>query len=81
MITIFEFTPVTGYRDNDQYYCDIFGELHYLNRMFDVVIKCFDDEITEKTIFIELEEWSSLTALSIIAMVDEEYGVKITGKL
>lgn len=37
------------------------------------------NEITEKTIFIDLEEWSSLTALSIIAMVDEEYGVKITG--
>lgn len=27
----------------------------------------------------ELEEWSSLTALSIIAMVDEEYEVNIKG--
>ena len=27
------------------------------------------------TEFKELEEWSSLTALSIIAMADEEYGV------
>jgi acyl carrier protein len=27
----------------------------------------------------EIEEWSSLMALSIIAMVDEEYNVKIKG--
>lgn len=27
-----------------------------------------------ETRFKELEEWSSLTALSVIAMVDEEYG-------
>lgn len=43
----------------------------------------FDDtdasEIKAETIFKELEEWSSLTALSIIAMVDEEYGVKVKG--
>jgi thiol-disulfide isomerase/thioredoxin len=29
--------------------------------------------------FKELEEWSSLTALSVIAMIDEEYDVKIKG--
>ena len=32
-----------------------------------------------ETIFREIEEWSSLTALSIIAMVDEEYHVRLTG--
>jgi acyl carrier protein len=32
-----------------------------------------------ETVFRELEEWSSLTALSLIAMVDEEYSVKLTG--
>ena len=32
-----------------------------------------------ETIFREIEEWSSLTALGIIAMVDEEYHVKLTG--
>jgi acyl carrier protein len=37
------------------------------------------NKITEKTVFTDLDEWSSLTALSIIAMVDEEYDVKITG--
>lgn len=36
-------------------------------------------EIKAETVFKELEEWSSLTALSIIAMVDEEYDVKIKG--
>ncbi|CAK7070985.1 MAG: hypothetical protein PARBA_02776 [Parabacteroides sp.] len=43
----------------------------------------FDDtdasEIKADTVFKELEEWSSLTALSIIAMVDEEYDVRIKG--
>lgn len=37
------------------------------------------DEIKAGTAFKELEEWSSLTALSIIAMVDEEYEVSIKG--
>ncbi|WP_304246065.1 acyl carrier protein [Parabacteroides gordonii] len=37
------------------------------------------DEIKAETAFKELEEWSSLTALSIIAMVDEEYEVSIKG--
>jgi acyl carrier protein len=31
------------------------------------------------TKFKDLDEWSSLLALSIIAMVDDEYGVKIKG--
>lgn len=34
---------------------------------------------TPETKFHELEEWSSLTALSIIAMVDEEYDVTLKG--
>lgn len=35
--------------------------------------------ITVATVFKDLEEWSSLTALSIIAMVDEEYDVTLKG--
>lgn len=31
------------------------------------------------TAFRSVEEWSSLTALSVIAMVDEEYNIRITG--
>ncbi len=43
----------------------------------------FDDtpieSISLSTHFKDLEEWSSMTALSIIAMVDECYGKKLTG--
>jgi acyl carrier protein len=38
------------------------------------------NEFSAETAFKELEEWSSLHALSIIAMADEVYGVKITGE-
>jgi acyl carrier protein len=34
---------------------------------------------TPETKFRELDEWSSLAALSIIAMVDEEYDVTLKG--
>jgi acyl carrier protein len=36
-------------------------------------------ELTGETNFREIEEWSSLTALSIIAMADEEFGVTLKG--
>lgn len=36
-------------------------------------------QFSADTKFRTLEEWSSLTALSIIAMVDEEYSVKLKG--
>ena len=43
----------------------------------------FDDtdanEIQANTIFRDLDEWSSLIALSVIAMVDEEYEVTLKG--
>lgn len=43
----------------------------------------FDDtpasEFTKDTVFHELDEYSSLIALSIISMVDEEYGVTLSG--
>lgn len=37
-------------------------------------------EFKNSTKFKELDEWSSLLALSIIAMVDEEYDVRIKGE-
>ena len=44
----------------------------------------FDDtdasEITASTEFHELEEWSSLTGMSVIAMAKTAYGKTITGK-
>lgn len=43
----------------------------------------FDDtdisEFTPETVFHDLDEYSSIIALSIIAMVDEEYGVSLKG--
>lgn len=43
----------------------------------------FDDtdasEINSDTVFKELDEWSSLIALSVIAMVDEEFDITIKG--
>ena len=36
-------------------------------------------EITLSTEFRNLDEWSSLIALSVIAMADEEYDVKLKG--
>lgn len=36
-------------------------------------------EITPATDFKSLDEWSSLTALSVIAMVDDEYDVTLKG--
>ncbi len=35
--------------------------------------------ITAGTVFKNLDEWSSLIALSVIAMVDEEYDVALKG--
>jgi acyl carrier protein len=43
----------------------------------------FDDtpaeDLTPATVFHDLDEYSSIIALSIIAMIDEEYGVALTG--
>ncbi|MBX2921243.1 MAG: hypothetical protein KF746_03550 [Chitinophagaceae bacterium] len=53
----------------------------------DAFLKSFADQfddtdpasITLDTKFKELEEWSSMVALMIIAMADENYNKKITG--
>lgn len=37
-------------------------------------------EFTPETVFHELEEYSSLIALTIIGMIDDEYGVAITAE-
>ena len=36
-------------------------------------------EIKAETVFKDLDEWTSLIALSVISMVDEEYDVSIKG--
>ena len=37
------------------------------------------ESLTPETEFRELDEWSSLAALSLIAMFDEEYNVTVNG--
>lgn len=55
-----------------------------LNDFIDNLAEQFDDtdasEIQADTVFQELDEWSSLTAMSIIAMVKTQYGKTITGR-
>ena len=54
-----------------------------LNEFVENFADQFDDtdasEIKAETVFKELDEWSSLIAMSVIAMVDEEYDVTIKG--
>lgn len=38
------------------------------------------EKLNANTNFRKIEEWSSLAALSVIAMFDEEYGKTISGK-
>jgi acyl carrier protein len=38
-----------------------------------------DSLFTSETKFKDLEEWSSLVALMLISMIDEEYNIKTTG--
>lgn len=48
---------------------------HFAEQFDDTDISLF----SEDTKFRELDEWTSLIALSVIAMVDEEYEVTIKG--
>ena len=36
--------------------------------------------MTENTIIRDLDEWDSMTALSLMAMIDEEYGLDLNPK-
>lgn len=53
------------------------------NEFIEKVAEQFDDlegvKLEAATHFRDVDGWSSITALSIIAMVDEEYGVEIGG--
>jgi len=55
-----------------------------LNEFIKNFAEQFDDtdasEISASTEFHELEEWSSLTGMSVIAMAKTVYGKTITGK-
>jgi len=43
----------------------------------------FDTEpvgVTMDTDFRDIDDWDSLTALGVISMIDDEYGVKLSGE-
>ena len=50
--------------------------IEYFRDLFD---ETEPDTINATTQFKDLEEWSSLVALSVIAMIDEEYDVEFRG--
>lgn len=52
----------------------------FIEKLRDLFEDTNPEEITAKTYFQELDEWSSLTALSVIAMVKTDYERNITGK-
>lgn len=55
-----------------------------LNQFIEYFSDLFDETdpniISATTRFKDLEEWSSLLALSVIAMIDEEYDVEFRGE-
>lgn len=55
-----------------------------INEFIDNLADQFEDteraELTPDTNFQDLDEWSSLTALGIIAMAKTEYGKTVTGR-
>lgn len=55
-----------------------------LNDFISKFAEQFDDtdasEFASDTIYQELDEWSSLTAMCIIAFIKTEYGKTVTGK-
>lgn len=55
-----------------------------LQKFIEFFAEQFDEtdssEITATTAFHDLEEWSSLTAMGVIAFVKTEYGKTLTGK-
>lgn len=51
----------------------------FLQNFIDILDDTDAAIIQPETIFRDLDEWNSLTALSLIAMADEEYSVKLTG--
>jgi len=51
----------------------------FIENFADLFDETDPDNIQATTRFKNLEEWSSLVALSVIAMIDEEYDVEFRG--
>lgn len=54
-----------------------------INEFIEKFAEIFDDTdasaLTPETNFRDLDEWSSLSALGVIALADEEFGVELSG--
>jgi acyl carrier protein len=52
---------------------------HFTNNLANVFEDTDPVLLNHDCIFKDLDEWNSLVALSVIAMIDEEYGVAVKG--
>lgn len=51
----------------------------FIEKFVDIFDETDVATLTPETKFRELDEWSSLTALGVIAMADEEFDVELSG--
>ncbi len=54
------------------------NEIEFLKNFASIFDEIEDNELTMDTEFRNIDEWSSLTALALLAVIDEEYDVKLT---
>jgi acyl carrier protein len=52
---------------------------NFLTQLQSIFENTNPDEIRQDTLFRDLEEWDSFLGLSLMALVDEQYKVKLTG--
>lgn len=50
----------------------------FISKFADLFDNVDADSLSGDTEFRYLDEWSSLSALSVIAMIDEEYGISVS---
>ncbi len=60
-------------------YIDVNNLEQFIENFTELFDETDPDTIKATTQFKDLEEWSSLVALSVIAMIDEEYDVEFRG--
>lgn len=52
----------------------------FIEKLIDAIEIEDSSALTDQTKFRELDEWSSLSILSLIALADEEFGKEISGQ-
>jgi acyl carrier protein len=53
---------------------------HFISKFKELFFNSDELDITGATKFKELPEWDSLAALSLIALMDSEFGIKLSGE-